>query len=103
VPLLGGGSAAIVYHPVSHAKKTLGALTSPHGSSSGAIVQMQEKAQQWVDAVRNGHLHHCNVWFLLGVQFWPWVGYSLCNSMSTYEELENTLLKQYFKFYHWEG
>jgi hypothetical protein len=55
---------------------------------SFSILQMQEKAQQWVDAVRNGHLHHRNVWFLLGVQFWPQVGYSLCNSMATYEELE---------------
>jgi hypothetical protein len=58
---------------------------------------MQEKVQQWVDAVRNGHLHHRNVWFLLGVQFWPWVGYSLCNSMAAYEELENALQKQYFQ------
>jgi hypothetical protein len=90
-------SAAIIHLPVTHAEKTLGALTSPDGSSSGAILQMQEKTQQWVDAVRNRHLHRCNVWFSLGVQFWPRVGYSLCNSTATYEELENSQQKQYYQ------
>ncbi len=41
VPLTGGGSAAIVHCPNTHAEETLGALTSPDGSSSGAILQMQ--------------------------------------------------------------
>jgi hypothetical protein len=74
VPLSGGGSTAIVHCPITHAEKTLGNLTSPDGGSSGAILQMQEKVQQWVDTVRNCHLHRRNVWFSLGVQFWPWVG-----------------------------
>jgi hypothetical protein len=97
VPLPGGGSAAIANCPVSYAEKTLGALTSLNGSSAGAILQMQEKAQQWVNAARNGHLRRRNVWFLLGVQFWPWVGYSLCNSTATYDELEHALQKQYYQ------
>ncbi len=91
VPLLGGGSAAIAHRPVSHAEKMLGALTSPDGDSASPILQMQEKAQQWVKAVRNGHLHQWNVWFLLRVQFWPWVGFSICNSMATYKKLEHAL------------
>ncbi len=57
VPLPEGGSAAIAHRPVSHAEKTLGALTSPDGDSASAILQMQEKVQQWVETVRNGHLH----------------------------------------------
>jgi hypothetical protein len=32
---------------------------------------MQEKAQKWINDVRNGHLHHRNVWFSLKVQLWP--------------------------------
>ncbi len=96
VPLPGGSSAAIVHHPVTHAEKILGAMTSPDGTSSGTIQQMQKKAQQWVDAFRNSHLHHRNVCFLLQVQFWPWVGYSLCNSMASYKELENALQRQYY-------
>jgi hypothetical protein len=34
---------------------------------------------------------------LLGVQFWPQVGYSLCNSTATYKELENAPQKQYYQ------
>jgi hypothetical protein len=69
VPLPQGGSAAIAYRPLSHAEKMLRALTSPDSNSAGAILQMQEKVQQWVDEVRNGYLHCQNVWFLLRVQF----------------------------------
>jgi hypothetical protein len=58
---------------------------------------MQEKAQQWVDAVRNSHLHQQNVWFLLGVQFWPRVGYSICNSTAMYDELEHSQERQYYQ------
>ncbi len=57
VPLPGGATAAIVHQPVAHSEITLGAMTSPDGSSTGQIAMMQEKAQGWIDAVRNGHLH----------------------------------------------
>jgi hypothetical protein len=97
VPLPGGATAAIVHQPVAHSKKTLGAMTSPDGNSTGQIAMMQEKAQGWIDAVRNGHLHCQNVWFLIGVQFWPRVGYSLCSSTATYDKLENALQKQYYQ------
>jgi hypothetical protein len=97
VPLPGGATAAIVHQPVAHSKKTLGAMTFPDGSSTGQIAMMQEKAQGWIDAVRNGHLHRQNTWFLIGVQFWPRVGYSLCSSTATYNELENALQKQYYQ------
>jgi hypothetical protein len=97
VPLPGGSSAAIAHLPISHTEKTLGAMTSPDGTSSSAIQQMQEKAQQCVDAVTKGHIHHWNVWFSWQAQFWPWVGYSLCNSMASYEELENALQRQYYQ------
>ncbi len=74
VPLPGSGNALIDHKPVEHAEKTLGAMTSPDGNSAAAISMMQEKAQQWIDAVRNGHLHCRNVWFSLKVQFWPRIG-----------------------------
>ena len=96
VSLPGGGSAAIVHRPITHTEKTLASMTSPDEGSSGAIQQMQEKAQQWLDTARNGHLHRRNVWFLLGVEFWPRLGYSLCNSTATYEDLEYSLQKQYY-------
>ena len=97
MPLPGGKTAAIGHRPVTHLEKTLDAMTSPDGNSSGAIVMMQEKAQQWIDSVRNGHFYRRNVWFSLGVKFWPIVGYRLCSSTATYCELETALQKQYYQ------
>jgi hypothetical protein len=37
------------------------------------------------------------VWFLLKVQFWPRVGYSLCSSTATLDELKNALHRQYYQ------
>jgi hypothetical protein len=97
VPLPRWSSPAITHCPISHAEKTLGAVTSPDGTSSSAIQQMQEKVQEWVDAVRNRNIHRRNVWFLLQAKFWPRVGYSSCNSTVSYEELENGLQRQYYR------
>ncbi len=91
VPLPGGKEAPIDHKQVNHAKKTLGAMTLPDGNSNASIQLMQEKAQNWINAVRNGHLHHCNVWFLSKVQFWPRVGYGLCSTTATFTMLERAL------------
>jgi hypothetical protein len=95
VPLPGGAIAVIGHQPVLHLEKTLGAMTSPDGNSLGQLAMMQEKAQNWIDLVRNRHLYCWNVWFLLDMQFWPRVGYSLCSSIATYDELKKALQKQY--------
>ncbi len=81
----------ISHKKVSHAKKTLGAMTSPDGNSTASISMMQEKVQGWISAVRSGHMHCRNVWFSLKVQFWPRVGYGLCSSTATQHELDNAL------------
>jgi hypothetical protein len=52
-------------------EKTLRAMTSPDRNSGTSLQMIQEMAQQWINAVRNGYLHHCNVCFLLKMQFWP--------------------------------
>jgi hypothetical protein len=57
VPLPGGGAAPMDHKSVNHAKKTLGSMTSPDGDSSAGIRMIQEKAQSWINVVRNGHLH----------------------------------------------
>ncbi len=61
VPLPRRAKAGIGHRPVTHLEKTLGAMTSPNGDSSGSLSMMQNKAQQWIDLVRNGHLHCWNV------------------------------------------
>ncbi len=51
VPLPDGSSAMIGHTKVSHAKKMLGAMTSPDSNSTASILMMQEKAQDWINAV----------------------------------------------------
>jgi hypothetical protein len=91
VPLPGGGSARIGHNSVSHAEKTLGVMTSPDGNSGTAIRMMQDKAQQWVNDVRNGKLHRRNVWFSLKFQLCPRITYGLCSSTAKFDELSNCL------------
>ena len=97
VPLPKGKEAPIARRQVDHAEKTLGAMTSPDGNSGASIQLMQEKAQNWINAARSGHLHRRNLWFSLKVQFWPRVGYGLCSTMATYRELEQALHRQYYQ------
>jgi hypothetical protein len=97
VPLPGSYNAPTNHKPVKHAEKTLGAMTLPNGNSASAIGMMQEKAQHWINAARNGKLHCRNVWFSLKVQFRPWIGYGLCSSTASLKELDKALYRQYYQ------
>ncbi|HSN22990.1 MAG TPA: hypothetical protein VLS45_02270, partial [Methylomicrobium sp.] len=97
VPMPDGTTAKIDHLPVTTDKKTLGIWTSPVGSSAGAMTAMREKAQEWVDKAKEGHLKRSDIWFLLDCQFWPRVGYGLGCNMAEHSELENCLSKQYFQ------
>ena len=97
VPLPGGGSARIGHNSVSHAEKTLGAMTSPDGNSGATIRMMQDKVQQWVNDVRNGKLHRRNVWFSLKFQLCPRITYGLCSSTAKFDKLSNCLRQQYYQ------
>jgi hypothetical protein len=96
-PLPGGSKASIDHKSVNHKEKTLGTKTSPDGNSGASIRLMQAKTQQWINAVRNGHLHCRNIWFSLKVQFWPHVGYGLCSSTASFVELERVLHQKYYQ------
>ncbi len=91
VPLLGGGRAWIGHKSVSHAKKMLGAMTSPDGNCHAAIRMMQDKTQQWANDVRNGKLHRRNIWFSLKFQLRPQIIYGLCSSTATFNKLSNAM------------
>jgi hypothetical protein len=97
VPLPGGSKAVISHKSVGHAKKTLGAMTSPDGNGSASIHMMQDKAQQWINDVCNGHLHCKNIWFSLKVQFWPHIRYGFCSSTAPFQELDRALRRQYYQ------
>jgi hypothetical protein len=72
-------------------------MTSLDGNSVASIKMIQDKAQQWINTVWNGHLHQRNIWFLLKVQLWPRIGYGLCSLMVTFQEPENARHRQYFQ------
>jgi hypothetical protein len=72
-------------------------MTSPDRNSKASIRLMQEKAQKWINDVRNGHLQRRSVWFSLKVQFWPQVGCGLCSSTTIFAELEKALHRQYYQ------
>jgi hypothetical protein len=91
VPLPGGKEAPMDHKNVDHAEKTLRTMTLPDGDSLVSIWMIQEKAQIWINPVQNGHLHRRNIWFSLKVQFWPRIGYSLCSSTATFQELNKSL------------
>jgi hypothetical protein len=57
IPLSGGQNVPVSHKKVTHEEKTLGATTSPDSNSEASILMMQEKAQQWINAVCKGHLH----------------------------------------------
>ncbi len=72
-------------------------MTSPDGNSSANIFMMQDNAQQWINNLRNGHLHRRNIWFSLKVQFWPRIRYGLCSSTASFQELDRALHRQYYQ------
>ncbi len=71
VPLEDGSLAPIKHLPITLSTKTLSSMTCPTGSNDGAILQMKEKAQGWIEKAKSNKLHKRNVWFLMDVQFWP--------------------------------
>jgi hypothetical protein len=88
VPLPDGTHLPIEHLPVSIPTKTLGQMTCPMGCSRGAIQQMTEKAQKWINKAKGGNLHRRNVWFLLDKQFWPGVSFGISSIMASFAELE---------------
>jgi hypothetical protein len=60
VPLVDGYLAPINHPPVTNPTKTLGQMTCLMGSSEGAILQMKEKAQKWINKAKGRWLHRCN-------------------------------------------
>jgi hypothetical protein len=57
VPLADRTLASIEPLPVSTPTKTLGQMTCPTRHSTGAIMQMKEKAQKWIDEAKGRKLN----------------------------------------------
>ena len=97
VPIEDGLLAAINHLPVTTPTKTLGQMTCPTGSSNGAIVQMNEKVQGWIDQAKSSKLHKRNLWFLMDKQFWLRVAFGISSVTAPFEVLDECLMKKYFE------
>jgi hypothetical protein len=72
-------------------------MTCPTGSSTTALGRMQQQGQEWVDQVKSGKLNHLNVWFMVDQQFWPRMGYGICNILATWDDLDQCLRRIYLQ------
>jgi hypothetical protein len=52
VPMPDGTEVEIDHLPVTQARETLGVWSSPDGNASESLVQMKEKAQEWIDRAK---------------------------------------------------
>jgi hypothetical protein len=95
VPLADGSLKDIKHLPVSRAVKTLGSI--PSGSNVAALQRMQTQGQEWVDRVKSKKLSWRNVWFMLDRQFWPRLGFGICNNTASWADLEYCLKKVYWQ------
>ena len=96
VPIADGTLTPIDHLPVTTPTKTLGQMTCPTGSSEGALQQMREKAQKWIDKAKGGNLHRRNLWFLLNKQFWQGVAFGISSITASFAELDQCMMKTYY-------
>ncbi len=82
---------------MDQAHKTLGSMTCPTGSGGAEIQQMWDKAKAWLNKAIDAKLWRCNFWFLMDRQFWPQVGFGLCNNTACLQELSEALQRIYWK------
>ena len=97
VPMPDGYSVTIEHVAVGKSKETLGVHTCPVGENKGALKEMQDKAQGWVDKAKNRKLQEKPLWFQLEKQFWPKVRYGLCDNTASFAQLYDCLQKQYWQ------
>ena len=96
IPLADGSPARIDHLSASTPTKTLGQMTCPNGNCDGALQQMRDKAQKWIDKARGGRLHRRNFWFLLDKQFWPGVAFGISSITASFAELDQCMMKIYY-------
>jgi hypothetical protein len=92
-----GSLEEIEHLPCSLALKTLGLMMCPTSSNTPALDRMRSQGQEWVDRVLASTLSRRNMWFMADCQFWPRIGYGICNNSVSWKELENCLQRVYWQ------
>jgi hypothetical protein len=95
IPLADGSLAEIEQLPVTTAVKMPGSMTCPAGLNKAGLEQMQSQGQEWVDRVTT--LSHRNTWCMVDRQFWPCLGYGICNNTASWNKLELCLKQVYWQ------
>jgi hypothetical protein len=70
-------------------------MTCPAGLNKAGLDQMQCQGQEWVDIITT--LSCQNTWFMVDRQFWPCLGYGICNNTASWDELELCLKQVYWQ------
>jgi hypothetical protein len=63
-------------------------MTCLSGSSNGALTQIQEKAQGWIDRAIAGKLNRWHVWFLLEFQFYLMVFFGISSITALFNVID---------------
>jgi hypothetical protein len=93
----------ITHLGVNDASKTLGSMTCPSGDTRAALARIQDKAQEWIDKVKNAGLSRRNMWFLLEHQFLPKVVFGCSTIAAPFDEISTALHRQYFQLLPFGG
>jgi hypothetical protein len=86
-----GTKSPIKQEKVTESKKTLGIYDSLLGGNKGHLSYIVEKAAQWVNRMKNGHLPSHIAWMAYKHQLWPSLRYGL-GTMTNNIEVVNKLL-----------
>jgi hypothetical protein len=52
---------------------------------------MQQQGQEWADKAKSGNISRRNMWVMLDCQLWLQIGYGICNTTATLEELSECM------------
>ena len=92
-----GSLDEIEHIPFNKVIKTLGSMNCPSRSNNAALNRMQQQGQEWMDKVLASTLSRQNIWFKTNCQFWPWIGYGICNNSAAWDELDSCLKRVYWQ------
>jgi hypothetical protein len=79
--------------------ETLGSMICPTGSNTAAGNRMKQQGQEWVVKVLASTLSRWNMWFIVDCQFWPRLGYGICNNSASWNNLEGCLQRVYWQLF----
>jgi hypothetical protein len=97
VVILDGSLGEIKHLSINSAIKVLGSITCPSGSNTATIKKMRTQGQEWLDRVLASMLSRRNFRFMVNCQFWPRVGYGICNNLASWSDLENCMQRVYWQ------